>query len=215
MPPPKPPETPAALPLALNRDFFARNTLVVARELLGCYLICKPPGSKRKLAFKITETEAYTEEDPACHAFGKGGGKPCQASGKKGGRAATLFKAPGLSYVYLIYGMHHCLNVVTEAEGTGAAVLFRAVEPPGEFHGVSNGHFLNTRGPGRLCKALGITRQTHNELVMTSPKSPLYIAEGPRPKRSQITRTTRIGITKAADYPWRFYLNESRFVSVR
>ena len=187
------------LPQVISSDFFARKTLQVAKDLLGCFLVCRHPTSGKRLAFKICETEAYTQDDPACHAYQK---KPV-------GRAATLFREPGLSYVYLIYGMHHCLNVVTEKEGTGAAVLFRGLEPPAGYAE------LNTKGPGRLCRALGITRDTHNERLMTNPKSLLYIVQGPKPARGTIIQTTRIGITKAVDYPWRFYLKDSDYVSVK
>ena len=105
----------------LTQGFFAQKTLWVAKHLIGKYLIVTQDlggtgAFATPMVFRIVETEAYTEEDPACHAYQR-----------TTGRAATLYKAPGLSYVYLIYGMYHCLNVVTEEEGVGGAVLFRAL----------------------------------------------------------------------------------------
>jgi DNA-3-methyladenine glycosylase len=148
--------------------------------------------------FVIVETEAYTEDDPACHAYGR-----------KEGRAKMLYESPGLAYVYLIYGIHHCLNVVTEAKGTAGAVLFRALEPVDSAR-------VSTHGPGRLTKALGITTQAHNGIDLTNPASPYYLAaSGSRPDPDEITTTTRIGISKAVDFPWRFYLTNSPYVSVR
>lgn len=180
----------------LPQAFFAQPTLTVAKELLGHYLMVTDPN-KGILPFRIVETEAYTEDDPACHAYNR-----------KKGRAAMLYESPGLAYVYLIYGMYHCLNVVTEAKGTGSAVLFRAIEPPETLIGD-----YKTHGPGRLCKALGITI-AHNKIDLTSAESPLFIAQNPLPPGAVI-QTTRIGITKAKDYPWRFYLLGNPHISQR
>lgn len=175
----------------LSKKFYNRNTLDVARDLLGCRLCRKSDGEI--LSGIIVETEAYTQTDPACHAF----------NGKTP-RAATLFKEPGLSYVYFIYGMYHCFNVTTEPEGIAGAVLIRALEPLGNM--------LKTNGPGKLCMEFGITRDL-NEIDLTSEDSILWIEEGAKIKKSNIVTTTRIGIKKAKDYPWRFYLKDSEFVS--
>ncbi len=103
----------------LGRAFFERDTLLVARELLGCELWCQLPDEPGKhTRFVVVETEAYTQNDAACHAA-----RYTAATAK--GRSAILFGPPGMAYVYLIYGMHHCLNVVTEAEGVAGAVLIR------------------------------------------------------------------------------------------
>jgi DNA-3-methyladenine glycosylase len=182
----------------LSPEFFSRGTVTVARELLGQWLLVQEPATGLNLACRIVETEAYTQDDPACHAYQR-----CT------GRAATLYKAPGLSYVYLIYGMYHCLNVVTEPAGTAGAVLFRAVEPPEEFQE------LKTHGPGRLCRALSITCQQHNELPMTASDSPLRLHAGAPLPDGEIVQTTRIGISAGQDRPWRFYWDQSRHVSVR
>ncbi|HUX78330.1 MAG TPA: DNA-3-methyladenine glycosylase [Alphaproteobacteria bacterium] len=161
----------------LSRDFFNRSTLVVAQELLGKIMIYG------RFAGVITETEAYIgQDDPACHA----------ARGKTS-RNAVMFGPAGYSYVYFIYGMHHCLNFVTEEEGFPAAVLIRGlmlIEPSP----------LHLNGPGKLCRHLGITRN-HNAIDLTehdtfyvkgSPFSPAYEA------------TSRIGIRKGQEKQWRF-----------
>lgn len=119
-----------------------------------------------------------------------------------------LYAHPGTAYVYLIYGMYDCLNVVTEPFGTAGAVLFRALEPP-----VASG--LRTNGPGRLTWAMGITRQQFNGQPLTDWQSGLVLAKGTVYGDDEIVQTTRIGITKAIAYPWRFYVKQSAWVSVR
>jgi DNA-3-methyladenine glycosylase len=174
---------------ALPPEYFARPTLTVAQDLLGCFLVVN------NQPFRIVETEAYTQEDPACHAFGR-----------TTGRSALLYGSPGLAYVYLIYGMHHCLNVVTEAEGRAGAVLFRAVEPPADYTGPG------THGPGRLCKALGITKENLNGQPLTQI-GPVYLAPGT--SVANPVCAPRVGIRQATDWLWRFYDPASRWVSVR
>jgi DNA-3-methyladenine glycosylase len=185
-------------PKAFPPDFFARDTLTVARELLGHTLVKNTPEGGKPLIFRIVETEAYTGNDPACHAFGR-----------TTGRAATLYKSPGLAYVYLIYGMYHCLNVVTEPAGIAGAVLFRALEPLSE-----NPKHFRTNGPGRLTRALNITKAQFNETDLTSAESELFLAEGEPVDPKYIVTTGRIGIREACDYPWRFYIQGNSWVSV-
>ena len=175
----------------LSRDFYNRNTVEVAHDLLGCKLSRRLNGNI--YSGIIVETEAYTQDDPACHAF-RGKTK----------RAITLFKKPGLSYVYLIYGMYYCVNVVTEPEETAGAVLIRALEP---LSGLKN-----TNGPGKLCRELLITKDL-NEVDLTAPDSELWIEKGTNIIPESIITTTRIGIKQAIDYPWRFYINNNPFVS--
>ena len=175
----------------LGSEFYDRNTIEVARELLGCKLSRKV-GSKTFSGI-IAETEAYTHDDPACHAF-KG----------KTPRALTLFKQPGIVYVYLIYGMYHCLNFVTEPEGKAGAVLIRALEPIAPLE--------NTNGPGKLCREMGITKEL-NELDATSKQSGIWVEKHLEIPPSKVFITTRIGIKAATDYPWRFYIKENPFVS--
>jgi DNA-3-methyladenine glycosylase len=185
---------------ALPSKFFERDTVSVAKALLGKNLLCWHPESQDYVICKITETEAYTQDDPSCHAF----------KGPKG-RGATLFKEPGLAYVYFIYGMYHCLNVVTEPTDRAGAVLFRSLEP------VYNPTCLdlNTKGPGRLCRTLGITKTTHNEINLAEENRLLYLTEGESISEDQMITTTRIGISAAQDYPWRFYIKDNPWVSVK
>ena len=145
--------------------------------------------------FTIVETEAYTQNDPACHAF----------KGNKG-RGATLFMKPGLAYVYFIYGMYYCLNVVTECEGQAGAVLFRALS--------HNDYPVRANsGPGKLCKTLHITKAQHNHIDMTHPDSEIMICPGQMTPEKNVMTTTRIGISQAQDYPWRFYIKDNIDVS--
>lgn len=177
--------------ISLSREFYARNTLEVAKDLLGCKLCRKINGEV--LSGIIVETEAYTQDDPACHAF-KG----------KTPRAITLFKKPGIAYVYFVYGMHYCFNVITELEETAGAVLIRAIEPMGPL--------CKTNGPAKLCREMQITKE-FNEVDLTCEKSLLWIEKGIKIPENKIYTTTRIGIKQAADYPWRFYVKENPFVS--
>jgi DNA-3-methyladenine glycosylase len=180
----------------LPDSFYARPALTVARELLGTHLVLEEGGQRR--VGRIVETEAYIgEHDLACHA----------AKGLTP-RTEVLFGPPGRAYVYLIYGMYHCFNVVTEAPGVGAAVLVRGVEPveglPPE---------ARTDGPGRLCRAFGITL-AHNRLSLQS--SPLYVVAGEPVAEAQVARGPRIGVDYAGAWaaePFRLWVRDSRHVS--
>lgn len=175
----------------LNRNFYSRNTLEVAKDLLGCKLCREING--QILSGIIVETEAYTQNDPACHAY-RG----------KTPRAITLFKKPGIAYVYFTYGMHHCFNVVTEPQETAGAVLIRALDPMEPL--------CNTNGPAKLCREMNITRE-QNEVDLTCYTSCIWIEKGIKIQENKIHTTTRIGIKQAAEYPWRFYIKENAFVS--
>ncbi|MEI7475695.1 MAG: DNA-3-methyladenine glycosylase [bacterium] len=175
----------------LKKDFYNRDTLIVAKELLGCKIV-RQIGNKIYSGI-IVETEAYKQDDPACHSF-KG----------KTPRASTLFKEAGLAYVYLIYGMYYCLNTVTEPFDTAGAVLIRALEP------IEN--ISNSNGPGKLCKALSITKE-FNEIDLTSNKSNLWIEKYNEITADNIITTARIGIKLATDYPWRFYIKDNPYIS--
>lgn len=184
----------------LTVRFFARPTLTVARELLGKYLVVKRGRDVR--AGKIVETEAYIgEDDKACHAS-KGRTK----------RTETLYAKPGTVYVYLIYGMYHCLNIVTEKKDFPSAVLIRALEPA---EGIA-AHPRVTSGPGKLCRALGVTR--HMNGVSVSDAALWVEDRGERVGKGDIVESARIGVEYAKQsrhYPWRFYLRNSAFVSRR
>ncbi len=161
----------------LNRDFFDRPTLVVAQELLGKVLVFK------NYKGIITETEAYLGfKDPASHA----------AKGETP-RTKIMFGQAGFSYVYLIYGMYYCLNIVTEKEGFPAAVLIRGIKLLDE----ANTHL---DGPGKLCRHLGITKE-HNGIDMTT-NDELYVAC--IKQKLKHTKTPRIGIKVGTDKLWRF-----------
>ena len=178
----------------LEFPFYNRPADVVARDLLGKHLFVKK--EKTVLRSRIVETEAYLgEEDLAAHSS-KGRTK----------RTEVMFGKAGVAYVYLIYGMYDMFNVVTDKEGSAHAVLIRAVEPISD-------HLSNTNGPGKLCRALGITRK-HNKLPLYGPE--LWIEDAPLPK--QITVSPRIGIDYAKEWkdaPLRFYDAESSWVSKR
>lgn len=178
----------------LPREFFARDALVLARALVGTFLVVRR-GEHVQTA-RIVETEAYRgPKDLACHA----------RSGLTR-RTKALFGPPGHSYVFLIYGMYECFNVVGLAEGRGHAVLVRGVEPGPGLEGATN-------GPGRLTRALGITR-ADNEIDLTSEASRIFVAA--RARRPRITVTPRVGVAYAgewADKHWRFFDAESAHVS--
>lgn len=192
------------MPAILKRGFYDRETETVAREMLGMILECRTEqGVARGI---IVETEAYTgEEDPACHA----------AVGRTQ-RTAPLYGRPGLSYVYFIYGVHWCFNAVTRAEGLPSAVLVRALQPLDgiELMKARRGQRINAvnlaNGPGKLCAALGIDGSLNG---LSLQRGPLVVRAGDEIPDSQIVTTTRIGITKAADWPLRYYIRGNEFVS--
>jgi DNA-3-methyladenine glycosylase len=184
------------MPRPLRRPFFARDVHAVARDLIGATLLFKGVGGR------IVEVEAYDHTDPAAHSYN--GQTP---------RNAVMFGPPGFAYVYRSYGIHWCVNFVCEAEGSASAVLIRAVEPTDGIaamrrrRGLKNERLLCS-GPGRICAALGITG-AHNGLALDTPPFALL----PRKDEVTIILGPRIGITKAADLPWRYGLKGSRFLS--
>ncbi|OYT71885.1 MAG: 3-methyladenine DNA glycosylase [Armatimonadetes bacterium JP3_11] len=190
--------------IALPESFYLKPTVEVARALLGCWLVVQHEGDW--VGGRIVETEAYTQHDPASHSY-RG----------KTERNAAMFGPPGTAYVYLIYGVHECFNAVCQPEGVGEAVLIRALEPAiglepmflrrGQVHWTQL-----CRGPGNLCRALGITRAFNGESLITGR---VQIWEGEPVPDSQVGVSPRIGITHAAERLWRFYLLNNRCVSGR
>jgi DNA-3-methyladenine glycosylase len=189
----------------LTRDFYAQPTALVARQLLGKYLVRRHPQGVA--VGKIVETEAYIgPEDKASHA-----------SRGRTPRAAVMFGPPGFAYVYLIYGVHHCLNVVTEAEGYPAAVLIRAVEPIAGIELMQQRRRiaqrrLLTNGPGRVCQAFAIDRQ----LNAADMCGDVLFVEDRGDLPGHLVATTRVGVDYAGpwrDKPWRFYIRDHPAVS--
>jgi DNA-3-methyladenine glycosylase len=201
-----------AAPL-LRREFFARDAVKVARELLGKLLIRR--DGRQLLAGRLVEAEAYLgAADPAAHSYI--GRTP---------RNAVLFGPPGHAYVYFIYGNHYCTNVSCMADGKAEGVLFRALEPVFGSQEMADARGIElppepsvaqlrliSSGPGRMSEALDITRPRDNGKDLTSPRSDLWFADdGYHPKR--IAVTPRIGIKKAVDEPLRFVIAGNPFVS--
>jgi DNA-3-methyladenine glycosylase len=192
----------------VNREFFDRSVHEVARGLIGCRL------AVGETAGLIVETEAYEASDPACHAY----------IGRTA-RNEVLFGPPGHAYVYLSYGIHSLLNFVTEPEGTASAVLIRALEPTEGIEVMRERRSRNARaavatnlglqrlcsGPGKLTEALAVNLSLNGADLL---KPPFELSErGESWRRAEIVTSERIGITKAADLPWRYSVASSRYVS--
>lgn len=198
----------------LKKSFFERNTLTVARDLIGCNLIFDHPKFGYVVGM-IVETEAYMSGDAACHAWHLE--QKRKTNPKATGRGVELFGEPGFTYVYLNYGMYWLLNVVTDPVGVPGAVLIRAIEPK-----LNEDIFWRHRpkvsrreqlanGPGKLTVALGING-THNQLDVT--QGPIRFERSSAVSRRQIIATsTRIGISQARELEWRFFVADSPFVS--
>jgi len=187
----------------LLREFFARDPVVLARDLLGRVLFYKTPEGL--LAGRIVETEAYTgAADPASHAF-------------RGptARNAVMFGPAGHAYVYFTYGMHYCLNVTAEAPGTAGAVLLRALEPLAgvEMMRARGDHGPESRllsGPGKIGRAFGLSLDDNGR---DFTRGPLGLAAGTPVPTREVAISRRIGISRAVDLPYRFALASSRSVS--
>jgi DNA-3-methyladenine glycosylase len=175
-----------------------------AKRLLGCILEREIDGELVRV--RIVETEAYDQTDAASHSY-KG----------RTQRTDIMFGPAGYLYVYFTYGMHYCANVVVGEAGYGAAVLIRAVEPLGNENllerrrGGKSGIEL-TNGPAKLCQALGITKQLNGHNLR---EAPLRLVLVPQLSPEAIVTTRRVGISQAKDVPWRFYVKDNPFVSVK
>lgn len=201
--------------IPLPREFYLEPTLTVARKLLG-QVVVRRFDDGEIAAGRIVETEAYTVGDPACHAF----------RGKSKANAA-MWGPPGHAYVHINYGLHYCLNAVTAEDGVPEAALIRAIEPiqnaarmyrnyTGEDadEATARKDVRIGAGPGRLSRALAIVK-AYDTTDLTDAASPFFLAGGRDVPDEDIVTTTRIGITKGADYPWRWYVKSSRWVSKR
>lgn len=190
----------------LPAEFYLQDTREAARKLLGQLLVRTLPTGET-LSGVIVETEAYLKDDPACHAYT--GQTP---------RNAMMFGPPGQTYVYFTYGLHMMLNLVCAPAGTAEAVLIRALEPQDgiEIMRLNRGGILETKqltnGPGKLAQALALTRLDHNGLSITDPTSELRVLPHEIPP-FEIVETTRIGISRGADLPWRYYVRGNAYVS--
>src|SRR5207253_9605771 len=189
----------------LARSFFARPSPVVARDLLGRLLVKLVDQPAELLVGSIVEAEAYQEDDPASHSFG----------GPRG-RNLVMFGPAGHLYVYFTYGMHFCMNVVTGREGQGSAVLLRAVEPLEGLDAMSARRRVEDppllcSGPGRLTQAYGVARGDNG--IELGPTSGLWIAAGSPVADGEIGIGPRVGIRRAAEKPWRFWIRGSAFAS--
>lgn len=202
--------------MKLQRDFYNRPTLDVAEQLLGKNLVHNINGEK--LTGKIVEVEAYIGAiDKAAHSYNY----------RRTKRTETMFGPPGHAYVYIIYGMYNCMNVVTQEEGEPAGVLIRAVEPIENMDTIALNRFQKpmaeltkqqrtnlTNGPGKLCMAMNINKKVNNSMDLCGDT--LWIEEGNKGNNFEIVKTTRINIDyaeEAVHFPWRFYIKDNPYVS--
>ena len=201
--------------MIINKDFYQKGAIEIAKSILGDYLIREIDG--KKIKSMIVETESYIgSSDKACHAYNY----------KKTERTKPLFEEGGISYVYFIYGLYHCLNIVTNVKDEPEAVLIRAVEPLDNFNYIANVRFNKdyeelskaqkknlTNGPSKLCSALSITKKDNYKKLYL--KGDLYLEHNTN-KKFEIVETTRIGIDyaeEAKDFLWRFYIKDNIYVS--
>ena len=180
---------------ALPHAFFCRPAEVVAPELIGCRLV-KRQTDGSLLWGVVVETEAYSQDDPACHGYRR-----------RSPSNETLFGEPGRFYVYVSYGIHHCVNVVTDRADWANGVLLRALAIPGEPERVA-------AGPALLARRFGLDRS--HDRCLSSPELGLWFAPAPVAFRADdLVQTSRIGISQGQDLPWRWYLRSSRSISRR
>lgn len=194
--------------MLLAQTFYTQETALVAKQLLGCFLVHLEEDETT--IGRIVETEAYLWDDPASHAF----------VGKTR-RNSVMFGPAGHAYIYFIYGMHHCVNAVTGPEGRGEAVLIRALEPIQGISIMQKRRHLEKipslcNGPAKLTEALALPLSLNGVPLFEGPLqiwSPDSLPSAPLIESSTIVETTRIGIGKAKELPLRFYLKDNRFIS--
>lgn len=199
----------------LSRSFYSKNSLELSQELLGKIFVHEIEGNK--VGGRIVEVEAYMGiEDKAAHSYG----------GKRTKRTEVMYGLPGLLYVYLIYGMYNCANIVAGEKDVPQAVLIRAIEPIYGLDQMAHNRFkksyselskkqkiLMVNGPGKLCMAMGINKELNG---IDLCKSNLYLLDDGY--KAEVLKSKRIGIDyaeEAADFLWRFYLKDNIYVSVK
>ena len=196
----------------LPREFyFSDDTLTIAKRALGKIVVRET--DQGPISGRIVETEGYQVGDPACHAYGG-----------ETERNRAMFGEPGHAYVYFTYGMHFMLNLVCAEHGMAEAVLIRALEPLVGVDqmrlnrgavGLKEPEAKLCAGPGKFAQALGITRTLFNHVDLTTSDGGLYLLDAPEVPEEEIVATTRIGITRGAELPWRYYVRSSKSVSRR
>lgn len=196
----------------IGNSWLSRPSTQVAPDLIGCVLV-RHLSNGEILRGLIVETEAYAPGDPACHAYRR-----------RTSRNSVMFGPAGFSYVYLIYGIHHCLNIVTDLDGVPSAVLIRALQleslPSWTSLQQNLKPYRSAAGPGKLCLTLRIDLSLNATLL--KPEQPLWLEHRSRQFQQQLnegllslTQTTRIGLKQGIDLPWRWYLTNCLSVSKR
>jgi len=200
----------------LGREFYNRDSVIVAKELLGKVLVHEIDG--QKISGRIVEAEAYMGiEDRAAHSYG----------GRRTPRVEVMYGDPGFSYIFTVYGLHRCFNIVTREKGTPQAVLIRAVEPVEGIEWMAQQRYKKpyeqlsksqrkglTSGPGKLCAALSIGMKLNGVDLCGGE---MYVEQS-EPQEFSIITTKRVGVDyagEARDYPWRFYIEGNEYVSVK
>lgn len=197
-------------PVPIGAEWLGRQSTDVAPDLIGCTLV-RQLSDGTLYRGMIVETEAYGPEDPACHAYRR-----------RTPRNAVMFGPPGACYVYLIYGIYHCINVVTDANAVPSAVLIRALQLDRMPAWIDDKQKAKPHrvaaGPGKLCRALQIdltlngTQLTIGHSLWLEPRKPAFQEKLQR-KETKLVQTTRIGLSKGVDLPWRWYLHQCPAVS--
>jgi DNA-3-methyladenine glycosylase len=196
---------------AIAPEWLDRSAVAVALDLIGCTLVRQLPDG-RQLRGRIVETEAYQAGDPACHAYRK-----------QTARNRIMFGAAGYVYVYLIYGIYHCVNIVTDRENSPSAVLIRALELDPDTIALNPPKPKEkpervAAGPGKLCQALQIdlslygTKLEPGQALWLEPRTPAWQTEFDA-GAIELVQTTRIGLTQGIDLPWRWYVKGCKAVS--
>lgn len=196
--------------MRFTKEFYLDDAVNLAKKLLGQYIVRVIDG--KEIVVKIVETEAYVgPEDKGCHAY----------NNKRTNRTETMFLEGGHAYVYMIYGMYHCLNIVVAKENKPEAVLIRAVEPIKGFEYIKENRKIKstkiedlTNGPGKLCKALSINKSLDKYNMITGEE--LFLVRNKDIKEENIEKSKRINIDYAEEYVdklWRFYIKGNKFIS--